>query len=141
MVEPLLVDAPVVDLSIVGRITATSVRGFSEPLRRCVAEGRPFRALFDRRAVSAPTAEGREALSALYLEWADVAELVVAWADVYDPRRAASLERARQTRAERGSPRPGPPYPHRVFDDLDLARRWLEQDAAPIAPRALVAAR
>lgn len=120
---------PVVELRIVGRITPTSVREFTDPLRDCLARERPFRALFDRRAVSAPTDDGRAALTELYADWARLAPLVVAWADVYDPRRAASLARARQARAERGDERPGPAYPHRVFDDLADARAWL--DAVP----------
>lgn len=132
---------PIVNLRIVGRITATSVRDFSDPLRACLADGRPFRALFDRRAVSAPTPEGRAALAELYVDWAAVAELVVAWADVYDPRRAASLERARLARAERGQERSGPPYPHRVFDDLAAARAWLDAGALQSSPRSLATAR
>ena len=116
---------PVVELRIDGRITATSVLSFTEPLRACGAAGQPFRALFDRRSVSAPTPCGRAALDELYAEWDRLAALVVAWADVYDVRRAASLERARQARLARGDRRPGPAYPHRVFDDLDAARAWL----------------
>lgn len=130
----------VVELSIRGRITAASVLPFSEPLRACVAAGTPFRVLFDRRDVSAPTAEGRAALQALYAEWAGIAALVVAWADVYDPRRARSLERARQARADRGQLRPGPPYPHRVFDDVIAARTWLDTVPALHGAPQLVAA-
>ena len=132
--------APVVELSIVGRITASSVRGFTDPLRARLTAGQPFRALFDRRAVSAPTPEGRAALAELYVDWDALAALVVAWADVYDPRRAASLERARQARAARGAPRTPPPYPHHVFDDLAAARAWLDTAAGRPAPQLLATA-
>ena len=120
---------PVVELRIAGRITGTSVLTFTDPLRRLVDTGRPFRVLFDRREVSAPTGEGRAALQELYREWDRVAALVTAWADVYDVRRATSLARARAARVERGDTVVGPAYPHRVFDDLTAARTWLDTAA------------
>ena len=130
---------PVVELRIDGRITTASALSFTQPLRACLATGQPFRALFDRRSVSAPTSGGRAALTDLYTEWDRLAALVVAWADVYDVRRAASLERARQARLARGDRRPGPAYPHRVFDDLGAARAWLGTPAVLGRPRTAAA--
>lgn len=135
---------PVVELRISGRVTGTSVLEFTVPLRRLVHAGRPFRVLFDRRELSAPTGEGRAALQELYREWDRVAALVTAWADVYDVRRATSLARARAARLERGEPVAGPSYPHRVFDDLTTARTWLETaglDPARLDPARLDPAR
>ena len=113
-----------VELRVDGRITAASALGFTGPLRSCLAAGRPFLALFDRRTISAPTPDGRAALEELYRDWPAVAGLVLAWADVYDERRARSLERARRAREAAGT-QVGPAYPYRLFDDLGAARDWL----------------
>lgn len=134
---------PVVELRIDGRPTAATVAGFADPLRACVLAGQPFLALFDRRTLGAPTKEGRAALGAVYGGWDRIASLVVAWADVYDTRRAHSIVRARAAR-EGAARRAGPPYPYALFDELDAARAWLRGvpsggPAVP-GPRSLVSA-
>lgn len=120
-----------VDLRIAGRITPASLGGFRAPLEAAVDAGRPFTVLYDRREVGAPTAEGRAALYAFYERWDEVAALVVAWADVWDPRRERSLRRAAQARAEAGRERPRPPYPHAAFACVDEARSWLRAVRVP----------
>ena len=125
-----------VEVRIDGRITPASVLDYTGPLLGCLDAGEPVRVLFDRRTISAPTPAGRAALNAFYLDWPRLAPLVVAWADVYDVRRAQSLLRARQARAERGALR-AMDYPYRLFDDLGEARAWLDV-IAPAPARVLV---
>jgi hypothetical protein len=105
-------------VAIDGRVTAQAVAGFRDALEAAVAAGVPFAVLFDRRSMTAPTAEGRDAL----LRWS--AELLprlhplcVAWADVFDARRAAALQRS-GGHAEHG-------YPQRTFASVAEAERWL----------------
>ncbi len=124
------------EVRIDGRITPASVLDYTGPLLACLDAGAPVQVLFDRRTTSAPTPAGRAALNAFYADWPRIAPLVVAWADVYDVRRAQSLLRARQARAERGELR-ATGYPYRLFDDPAAARSWLDA-AVPAPARVLV---
>ncbi|MGL5861422.1 MAG: hypothetical protein ACRCY9_09230 [Phycicoccus sp.] len=123
-------------VAIVGRVTRSAVDEFARHLRDAVAEGRPYVVVFDRSAMTAPTADGRTALEA----WEDelmpaVARTVVGWADVYDARRATALQASDHGGADAG-------YPHRIFDDLTAARAWCREllttptppGAAPVGP-------
>lgn len=107
------------DARIDGRVTVDAITALARPLDALLADGRPFAVVFDRRAMTAPTAEGRQALA----DWAArtlprLAGVCVAWADVLDERRIASLARAG------GEHRDHLPYPQRTFADPDEARAW-----------------
>lgn len=120
----------VVQVALRGRLDAAAMGVLADALRGRVATGRAFGVVLDRRLLSAPTTDGREALA----RWgAEELPAVVgpcaAWADVFDERRAASLARAAQVRAARpgdGAPA-GPGYPHRVFTATTAARAWVAQ--------------
>jgi len=118
-------------VAIDGRVTAEAVGGLRAALEDALAAGRPFAVLFDRRAMTGPTPEGRAAL----LRWS--AELLprlhpacAAWADVLDERRAASVERA-----DGGGARPDHGYPRRTFSSTAEAERWLLARLATAAAR------
>jgi hypothetical protein len=111
------VDAPrLLDGRIDGRITPESLGPLTGGVDALLLDGRPFAVVFDRRAMTAPTPDGRRVLE----EWAArtmprMPGRCVAWADVLDERRARSLA---------GSGRAAPPYPQRTFTDPDEARAW-----------------
>ncbi|MET7952158.1 hypothetical protein [Micromonospora sp. NPDC005324] len=128
----------VVRIAIAGRITPEAVNRFADSLDHAVSGGTAFAVLFDRRTMSAPTREGRAALH----RWGHhgLPRLVgpcVAWADLYDERRAASIARAAATRAA-ATPRDGepdeppPPYPQRIFTDPGDALGWLHHHLAAL---------
>lgn len=104
---------------VTGRATGAVVDAFADTLRTAATEDRPLLVLFDRRAMTAPTEEGRAALARWPAEVLPVlAGRCTGWADLFDERRAASLARA-GTNHEPG------PYPQRTFTDPAAARTWL----------------
>ncbi len=113
-------DGRVLHAAITGRATGPAIDAFADALHTAVDTAGPFAVLFDRRAMTAPTADGRAALD----RWAAtlaprLTGRCAAWADLFDPRRAASLARAAT------SHRPGP-YPQRTFTDPAAARTWID---------------
>ncbi|MGL5819275.1 MAG: hypothetical protein ACRCYR_17055 [Phycicoccus sp.] len=108
-------------VAIVGRVTKPAVDEFARHLREAITAGEPYVVVFDRSAMTAPTADGRTALEA----WEDelmpeVARTVTGWADVYDSRRARALQESDRGGADAG-------YPHRIFDDPAAARSWCRE--------------
>ncbi len=125
----------ILDLRIDGRITAASVDALATPLFAAVDRAAPFAVLFDRRTMTAPTADGREALEAAFARWEGVEAHCVAWADLLDERRAGSLARATAAAAEAGEPEPHDhehAYPQQTFTDEPAARAWLAAALAPV---------
>lgn len=116
------------EVVIVGRVTPDAVEALGRPLLAAVAAERRVTVLLDRSRIAGPTAAGRQALVTLYEHWDQIARLVLAWADVYDDRRASSLLRANAERAARGEAA-GTPYPHRICRSTAEARTWLEGHA------------
>lgn len=116
---------PVVRLRVDGRVTGTAVAALTGALRKAVGTGEAYVVLFDRRAMTAPTKEGRDALRKWSTLMPEVAAGCAGWADVYDTRRAASLRAAGHTGTEFGG------YPQRLFDDVAAAERWLAETSAP----------
>jgi hypothetical protein len=113
--------------AITGRVTGEAVAGLRAALEEALGSGRPFGVVLDRRAMSAPTPEGRAALAT----WGEallprLAGACAAWADVYDERRAASLARA----GDRGSPG----YPRRTFACPTEAESWVHAHLYTRAP-------
>jgi hypothetical protein len=118
-------DGRLLHVTVTGRATGPVVESFADTLRAAAAEPGPLLVLFDRRAMTAPTEEGRSALERWPAEVLPVlAGRCTGWADVFDERRAASLARA-GTRHEPG------PYPQRTFSDPAAARDWLLSTAGP----------
>ncbi len=116
-----------VELAVVGRATGEAVEGIRAPLEGALAQARPFAVLFDRSRMTALTPDGRDALSRWEAELTPrLASWCVAWADVYDERRGASLLRARE-RAEPGAS----PYPQDLFVDRAAALAWLADRLPP----------
>lgn len=120
---------PVIGVAVEGRATAEAIRGIAAALETALASYERFTVLFDRRAMTAPTADGRAELQ----RWAvdDLPRLrgrCVGWADVFDARRAASLERAAEApNAHHAGTHPVGGYPQRTFTDVAAARRWLSE--------------
>lgn len=124
-------DGAVLRVAIEGRVTGQAISTFEALLEAALADGSPYAVLFDRRAMTAPTAEGRAALD----RWADtlmprVAATCAGWADVYDERRARSFRSALEAAAAATSgdderPADPPAYPHELFDDMTVAETWL----------------
>ena len=112
------------ELAVTGRVTADAVRGMAAQVWSRIERGERFLVLFDRSAMTAPTAEGRAAVEALFAQWDRIAPHVVGWADVFDERRAQSLAGA-QVDDEDDEHGDDLPYPHQLFGDADDARRWL----------------
>ncbi len=113
--------AGLVEVAVVGRATGDAVEGIRAPLEDALARARPFAVLFDRSRMTALTPDGRAALSRWEAELTPrLASWCVAWADVYDERRGASLLRARERFAPTASP-----YPQDLFVDRAAALAWL----------------
>lgn len=108
-----------VEMRVDGRLTQASSAAYRAALLAAADAGEPFLALLDRRTMRGPTPDGRRATAELAARWGQIAPLVLAWADVYDEARAASLRRGLRTDRAR------PPYPYAVFTDLSTARAWL----------------
>lgn len=142
-------EGPWLRVAIVGRVTGEAIAAFEAALERAVARPEPYVVLFDRRAMTGPTKEGREALD----RWGEsimprVAATCAGWADVYDERRAAAFRNAavategtdQEADREGEDEAPGPAYPHQLFDDHAAATAWLAdllaQRTAPARPTA-----
>jgi hypothetical protein len=106
------------DTRIDGRVTPEAIDGLARAVQDLLDGDGPFAVVFDRRAMTAPTPDGRRALQ----DWATtlprLAGRCAAWADVLDDRRAGNLARAGS------ADRSGLPYPQRTFTDPDEAREW-----------------
>ncbi len=113
----------VVRLAITGRVTRAAMDDFTATLEQALAVPGGFAVVFDRSAMTGLTPDGREALARMDADLMPHLDgRCLAWADVYDERRAASLANAER---RRGSDAPSShPYPSRVFDDLGEAERW-----------------
>jgi hypothetical protein len=122
-------EADVVVVTVEGRVTREAMEVFGAALTHALATERPFAVLFDRRAMTATTKEGRVAVEQWAAEFLPrLAGPCRAWADLFDVRRAASLARASARRAEDDQDSPpdtGAGYPQRTFDDASAARTWL----------------
>ncbi len=113
-------DGHVLYAAVTGRATGPAIDTFADALRVGLDAPGHFGVLFDRRAMTAPTADGRDALT----RWGEdltprLAGRCAAWADLFDERRAASLDRAGTDH------RPGP-YPQRTFTNPADARDWID---------------
>ncbi|MGL4177058.1 MAG: hypothetical protein ACRCSN_13365 [Dermatophilaceae bacterium] len=102
-------------------MTKMAVDEFARHLRDAIADDQPYVVVFDRSAMTAPTADGRAALEQWEHElMPEVARTITGWADVYDTRRAETLQQSDRGGADAG-------YPHRIFDDLAAARSWCRE--------------
>ncbi|MFP5336604.1 MAG: hypothetical protein ACLGIV_14965 [Actinomycetes bacterium] len=116
--------AGVLEVVAEGRTTLGAVRAFEAHLWDAVAGGAPFAVLYDRRRVTAPTPDGRRALTRWPGELLPaLGRSCRAWADVLHARRAASLRRAGYPVGEQLSPYG---YRQRSFTDPAAARAWLD---------------
>ncbi len=112
----------IVRLAVTGRATGEAVEGLRASLEEALSGRRPFAVLFDRSRMTALTPEGRAALERWDAELTPrLPAWCVAWADVYDERRARSLQRGRDGRGRSAEA----PYPQEIFDTATLAERWL----------------
>jgi hypothetical protein len=121
-------DGHLLQVSLVGRLTASGVDVVDAALTDALSRGGRFAVVLDRTRLGAPTAEGRAALE----QWAasSLGRLVAAcagWADVFDERRFRSLTRNGEVESR------GAGYPQRTFGDHGEARAWArEQLTVPV---------
>ncbi len=113
-------------LAVDGRATGAAIEAMRSLLEDALARGRPFSVLFDRSRMTALTPDGREALERWDAELTPrLGAGCLAWADLYDERRGASLLRARDGRDDDAVH----PYPQAIFVDPAEARAWLARAA------------
>ncbi len=123
-------DGQLVVVGIAGRATGAAVGALRSVLEEALDRGERFTVLFDRSRLTAATADGRAELERWSQELTPrLGHGCLAWADLYDERRAASLARAAATQGESALP-----YPHRTFGDVAEARRWLATFAPAAEP-------
>lgn len=113
----------VLEVAVEGRTTRDAVDSFAQALHEAAAAGVPFKVLYDRSAVTAPTKEGRRALNTWPTDLLpEVGRHCVAWADVLSERRMASVQRAGYVA---GVQRSAHGYLQCSFTDVGEARHWL----------------
>src|SRR3712207_9485202 len=106
-------EIPMVELTIEGRVTESAIAGFAAALREALEQHAHFVVVFDRSRMTAPTADGRAALIDMAATLMPLLDgRCLAWADVYDPRRYASITNSAPHDNGRA-------YPQRTWDDLD----------------------